>query len=249
MWMRIATSLAALAASALPAVAQSATDLPAFELATVRPSGPQSGPMSIQLLPGGRLVTSNIPLEMLVSWAFRLDDGRLFGAPKGADARFDVVAQAPTRELARGEVYLMMQRLLADRFKLATHRETRQLTAYTLVVDDRGLALKVRPLEPAGSNPFRMSAAGVLTGMGVTADMLATVLSSQLGRPVTNKTGVAGVFDFTLQWTPDDRAAPDADRPSLMTAIREQLGLRLIAQTMQVEVVVIDRLETTPTAN
>ena len=249
MWMRLACTLATLAASALPAVAQSAADLPAFELATVRPSGPESGPMSIQLLPGGRLITSNTPLRMLVAWAFRLDDGRLFGVPKGAEARFDVVAQAPAGELNGGALYQMTQRLLADRFKLAAHRETRPLTAYTLVVDDGGFKLKTRPFEPAGSNPFRISTAGVLSGTGVTGEMLATVLSSQLGRPVTNKTGIAGVFDFTLQWAPDERAAPDVNRPSLSTAIREQLGLRLVAQTMQVEVVVIDRLETTPTEN
>jgi uncharacterized protein (TIGR03435 family) len=79
--------------------------------------------------------------------------------------------------------------------------------------------------------------------------MLAVALSSQLGRPVENITGVSGVFDFTLSWRPDTGAALDDSRPSLLTAIREQLGLRLVARETQVEVVVVDRLELNPTAN
>jgi hypothetical protein len=64
----------------------SAQSLPAFEVATVRASGPDSPAMSLQRQPGGQLVTSNTPLTFLISWAFSLDDGRLFGAPKGAES-------------------------------------------------------------------------------------------------------------------------------------------------------------------
>jgi uncharacterized protein (TIGR03435 family) len=225
-----------------------AQDLPSFELATIKPSGPGSPPASIQVLAGGRLVTANTPLSMLVPWAFNVDDTRIVGFPREASARFDIVAQAPGGQFARGEVYLMTRRLLAERFRLAVHRETRQLTTYTLAADAGGPKMTVVPPEPAGPNPFRMSAAGVLEGTRVTADMLATVLASQLGRPVANATGIMGMFDFTLQWQPDDRPA-SSDRPSLSTALREQLGLRLVAQSSPVEVVVIDRLETTPTAD
>lgn len=228
--------------------AQAPADLPAFELATIRPADPSNATMSIQLLPGGRLVAVDTPLSMLIGWAFRVDDSRLIAMPSGASARFDVVAQTPDRELASGEVYLMMQRLLAERFGLVTHRERQDRTTYALTAEPGGLKVTIRPAEPSGPHPFRMGTAGELTGTAVTADMLATVLAGQLGRSVANKTGIAGVFDFTLRWRPDERAA-ESDRPSLSTALREQLGLRLTTQTSPVDVIVIDRVNLSPGGN
>ena len=225
---------------------------PQFEVATIKPSSADSAPISIRRLPGGRFVTSNTPLPMLIAWAYGVDDGRLFGVPKGLDAAFDVVAKASEAEPAGGQVQLMMRALLAERFKLVVHQETRELTAYELVNDTGGP--KVRVVEssnPPDPNPFSMSAAGRLTGTRVTTDMLAKVLSNQLGRPVKNATGFASAFDFTLQWTPDTAtgAIDDPQRPSLVTAVREQLGFRLVAKKTPVDVVVIDHVESTPTAN
>jgi uncharacterized protein (TIGR03435 family) len=95
-----------------------------------------------------------------------------------------------------------------------------------------------------------MSDAGTLHGTHVTADILANVLSNQLGRPVQNMTKLDGKFDFTLRWAPDTAAAVDfQDRPTLFTAIREQLGFRLVAEKRAVEVVVIDHVEKAPTEN
>lgn len=225
---------------------------PAFEVATIKPSGADSAPMSIKRLPGGRFVTSNTPVPMLIAWAYGVDDGRLFGVPKGLDASFDVVAKAAEAEPAAGQMQLMMRALLAERFKLVVHQETRELTAYELVSDAGGP--KVRVVEsstPPDPNPFSMSAAGRLTGTRVTTDMLAKVLSNQLGRPVKNATGFARPFDFTLQWTPETAttAIDDPQRPSLLTAVREQLGFRLVAKKTPVDVIVIDHVESTPTAN
>jgi uncharacterized protein (TIGR03435 family) len=226
-------------------------DQPSFELATIKPSGPDSGPMSINRLPGGRLVTTNTPLPMLIAWAFNVDDGRLFNVPRGLDAvRFDVVAQA-ANDSAAGPVQLMMRALLAERFKLVVHSETRELPAYALVVDSGGPKLRLSTsVEPPGPNPFTMRTAGQLTGTKVTAAMLAKVLSGQLGRPVAEETGLAGVFDFVLQWSPE-AATPSPDQPlaSLFTAIREQLGLRLVARRAPVDVIVIDHVESRPTEN
>jgi hypothetical protein len=173
--------------------------LPAFEVATVKPSAPESPTISIRRLPGGRLVTSNTPLPMLIQWAYQLDEGR-----------------------------------------------------YTLVTDSSGPKVRAVTMDgPADPNPFKMSDSGSLTGTRVTADMLATVLSSQLGRPVQNMTGFTGVFDFTLRWTPDTGAVPASsdDRPSLFTAIREQLGFRLVSRRTPTDVVVIDHVERTPAEN
>ena len=226
---------------------------PAFEVATIKPSGPESPPISIRRLPGGRLVTSNTPLPMLIQWAYQLDEGRLIGVPAGFNAlRFDVVAKAPEQEPVAGQMQLMMRALLAERFKLLVHHETRELVAYTLVSEPGGPKVRaVTSDEPADPNPFKMSDSGTLIGMRVTADMLATVLSNQLGRPVQNTTDFTGAFDFTLRWAPVKGVAPGDghDRPSLFTAIREQLGFRLVARRTPTDVVVIDHVERTPTDN
>ena len=226
---------------------------PAFEVATIKPSGSESPPISIRRLPGGRLVTTNTPLPMLIQWAYQLDEGRLIGVPAGFNAlRFDVVAKSPEQEPVAGQMQLMMRALLAERFKLLVHHETRELVAYALVSEPGGPKVRVVTSdEPADPNPFKMSDSGTLIGMRVTADMLANVLSNQLGRPVQNTTGVTGAFDFTLRWAPDTGVAPGdgQDRPSLFTAIREQLGFRLVARKAPTDVVVIDHVERTPTEN
>ena len=227
--------------------------MPAFEVATIKPSGSESPPISIQRLPGGRLVTSNTPLPVLIHWAYQLDEGRLFGVPAGFNSlRFDVVAKAPEPEPVAGRMQLMMRTLLADRFKLVVHHEIRELVAYTLVSEPSGPKVRaVTTDEPADPNPFKMSDSGTLVGTRVTADMLATVLSNQLGRPVQNKTGFESRFDFMLKWAPDTGVVPGdgQDRPSLFTAVREQLGFRLIARRTPTDVVVIDHVERTPSEN
>ena len=225
---------------------------PAFEVATVRPSGSNSPPMSLRREPGGRLVTSNTPLTFLVAWAFDLDEGRVVGGPKGADtARFDIVTKAPTENPVAGQTQLMLRTLLADRFGLVAHPEKRNRSGYALIIDGGGPKVTLaNPPEPPDTDPFSMTTPGVLRGRHVTGDMLAKALSSQLGTPVENMTRMTGSFDFTLTWRPDvPGASDDATRASLFTAIREQLGLRLDARTLPVDVIVIDRLSLTPTPN
>jgi uncharacterized protein (TIGR03435 family) len=231
-------------------IAQAPERAVAFEVATIKPSTRDSPPMALQRL-GGRIVTSNTPLTWLVSWAFDLDDGRLIGAPKEAEsARFDVNAKAPDGELAPGQLQRMMRALLSDRFHLIVHSEARPLPGYALVVDGNGPRFQIRPTtERPAPNPFRMASAGTLIGTQVNADMLAKTLSSQLQRPVQNMTGINGAFDFTLEWRPDSPGVIDSTRPSLFTALREQLGLRLDARELPAEVIVVDRLDLTPTAN
>ena len=247
---RVGIGLAAAMLLGWPAAGRAQqTRAPAFEVATVKISGPESAAMSIQLLPGGRLVMSNIPLPTAIQWAYELDDGRLAGVPKGLDSvRVDVVARTPDSEPRRGQVQAMMRTLLAARFKLAVHRETRELVTYTLVTDTGGAKVRASTDGAPGPNPFRMSDSGTLIGTAVTADMLAKVLSNQLGRPVHNQTGFSSVFDFTLRWAPDTNTEP-TDRPSLPTALREQLGFRLESRRMPTDVVVIDHVERTPLDN
>jgi uncharacterized protein (TIGR03435 family) len=241
------------------AFAQLHTAAPAFEVASVRPADPDHS-MSISRS-GNRLTFSNYSLEMLILWAWDIRSERLLGKPKGVDSvRYDIVAIAPEEALLPGRLNLMMQSLLADRFKLVAHRETRDLPYYAMVVDKSGPKVHAEALTgPVGQNPFGMTARGHLTGAKVSADMLAKVLTDKLGRFVEDRTGLEGVFDFTLDWADTDSAFDGLDGPgssaelrsgaSIFTAIREQLGFRLEARKGQVEVVVIDHVENTPSAN
>jgi uncharacterized protein (TIGR03435 family) len=224
---------------------------PRFALATVKPNT-SDDPLMIERR-GNRLFASNAPLAWLVKWAFDLDDDRVIGIPGAADnARFDIVAEAPEDNPARGRMQLLMQTLLMERFQLVTHRDSRTLTVYALL-PDRTLRVRVTPDDgkPAPTNPFSMSGAGRLTGTRVTAAMLAKVLTDQWHRPVNDETGISGFFDVALEWAPDAAGSdvPDPSRPSLFTAIREQLGFRLETRRTAVDVLVVDRLVVTPSDN
>jgi uncharacterized protein (TIGR03435 family) len=243
------------------AFAQVPAASPAFEVASVKRADPDHS-MSISRS-GNRITFSNYSLEMLILWAYNIRSDRLLGKPKGLEsARYDIVAVAPEETVAAGQLNRMMQALLGERFRLVIHTETKELPYYEMVVDKNGAKVHVEELLGAvGQNPFRMTASGHLTGTKVSAEMLAKVLSDQIGRFIENGTAVKGFFDFTLDWAPDTNiqfSGPDVgpsssaesrNGPSIFTAIREQLGFRLDARKGPVEIVVIDRVENTPTKN
>ena len=158
----------------------------------------------------------------------------------------------------------MLQTLLADRFKLTTHRTTKELPIYSLVVAKGGSKLHEansgeikgpdgRP-EPPGSSLIGFRS-GELTGQNLEMDQLARLLTEQTGRTVVDNTGLKGNYDLTLNWTPDQIApnglaggGPDSSTssepgPSIFTAIQEQLGLKLQSQKGPVEILVIDHVE------
>ena len=145
---------------------------------------------------------------------------------------------------------LELQSLLADRFRLVVHRETRQLPIYSLTIAASGPKLQKASPRDAYANGMKrrdgvpmgaglwVPQAGVLVGQGVSTGLLAAHLSNQFGRVIVDNTGLSGKYDFKLQFTPDkDEAA------SLLSAIPEQLGLQLTPQTGPVEMIVIDRAE------
>lgn len=217
-----------------------------FEAASIKPANPDQA-MAINRS-GNRLTFSNYSVESLILWAYDIRSDRLLGKPKGLDStHYDIVAVAPPGPAVPGRLNLMMRSLLTDRFRLVVHRETRELPFYALVVDKNGPKVHIAEASgPFGQNPFAMTAKGHLTGTRVSADMLAKVLTDQTGRFIEDRTGIAGVFDFTLDWSPD---AESTLTPSIFTAVKEQLGLRLDAVKGPVDVVVIDRVENMPSEN
>jgi uncharacterized protein (TIGR03435 family) len=264
----------------------------AFEVATVKPN--KSGDMRISFFtpPGGRFNATNVPLKELIRVAFGLQGFQLVGAPDWIAAeRFDIVAKAEADVPPSppggppGPILMMLQTLLADRFKLAVHHESRDLPIYSLVlarsdgrrgpelreslVDCAALRAAGRGRPPAGApagppappQPGERPTCGMFGGFnriaagGVPLSQLAMYLSQRVNRVVLDRTGLAGFWDFELQFTPDQLpqgppppGAPplpaiDPNGPSIFTALQEQLGLKLDSQKGPVDVLVIDHVE------
>jgi uncharacterized protein (TIGR03435 family) len=230
-------------------LAQAPQESLSFDVASIRPT--QSRQASIDRS-GNRLTVAGYTPRMLIQWAYDLRDDQLVGQSKALDAtRFDVVAQT-AEQPPRGGLQRMMQSLLKERFGLVTHPEQRNLTFFAMTVDDKGLKVTPSQPEPGPSkNEFSMPSQGNLRGAKVTTAMLANVLSNQTGRIVRDLTGVQGSFDFAITFAPDALAGTAAANgaPSIFTAIREQLGLKLESRKGPVDVLVVDQVQGQPSDN
>jgi len=237
---------------AAPLGAQTTTPRLQFDVASVKPNTSGDPGLRLDVQPGGRFVASNIPLKQFIRAAYTLQLYQIVNAPAWVDAeRFDITAVADrditvTTGWTPGSfapVQLMMQSLLADRFRMTAHNETRQSLVYSLVTDkaNRDAATKLRAAAPdCASNCGMRVAAGSLTARKVPLRQVAELLSQLTGRLVTDDTGLAGDFDLDLQWNPDSQVATDS--PSIFTAVQEQLGLRLESRRSPLTVLVIDSI-------
>jgi uncharacterized protein (TIGR03435 family) len=251
-------------------LAQAQPSRPAFEVASIKRNVSGSTNASSRGLPGGRVTMTNRTLRDMVREINRLQGYQIDGGPDwfGKD-RWDIVAKAegdPTFE----RMAEMMKTLLDDRFKLKTHRETREMPIYALVLvrPDGQLGPKIKrsttdcaalmaatrsqggpPAPPPGTARCgtNMTYGRMVTGAISMADVVRN-LSLVTGRAVVDKTGLSGIFDLELTFRPDTPDGPPGasspagndDAPSLFTAVQEQLGLKLDAQRGPVEMLVID---------
>ena len=224
-----------------------AAPAPAFEAASIKPSQDPPGSSSGITTTKGRISARNVTLKRCVRGAYGVEEPHILGGPKWVDeARYDFEAKA-AGPAGDTELEAMLQSLLAERFKLSFHRETRALSGYALVVGKGGL--KAKPSEPdAGSRTS--SRWGVIEATGCNMAHLALKLSEVLHLPVADFTAVPGEFDFKLEWTSDDMQAPAPDAvpdaasgPSLFAALQEQLGLKLESRKVPADVLVIDHAE------
>jgi uncharacterized protein (TIGR03435 family) len=231
-------------------LAQNAVLRPAFEVASVRPnpSGRNGGSISRS---GGRIILENISLRECIAFAYGIPEGRDYelSGPGWLDAeKFDISATFPV-ERSREQVREMMRVLLVERFALKTHTERRKLASYVLVVGKRGAKLQSQSSAADGAFIFGEDH---LTARAISMSSLADRLSGpvfNLGRPVVDGTGIEGVYDFTLNWTPDDAPADGRSRGSIFTAVQDQLGLRLEAEEAVFTILVVDYAEKVPVAN
>jgi uncharacterized protein (TIGR03435 family) len=254
--------LLAAACTAAVCLAQSPAR-PEFEVASLKPNTSGLPGYSVRVLPAG-LTARNINLKRLIAIGYSVTDYQIFGSlPWLESAGFDLEAKSsgPT-DLSR--VRPMVQSLLDDRFQLKMHRETRELPIYSLTLAKAGgkpgagmVESTAGPCEPVNSqSPPSAVACGTVTpgrgrifGQRGRISQLADRLSTILGRTVVDKTGLTGVYDIDLTYTPDPDmgpqlpsgvSTPDVPGPSLFTAMQEQLGLKLTAGKGPVQVIVID---------
>jgi bla regulator protein BlaR1 len=227
--------------------------LPVYEVSTLRPAaaGPGDRHVWTRL---NTLDVKNMPLIALLKGAFDVPEDMIVGLPEWAKhTQLDIEAKtleedtARLRDLTAAQRRAMMLALLEDRLGLKWHYETRVLPSYDLYVGKDGAKLKLTVATNQNSGISVNDTRFRLTNIPVSD--LAVVLSDKLGRPVVDKTGLAGRYDVALEWSSDQTPvlAPDAP-PPLMTVLQEQLGLRLRSATDPVQVFVIDRL-TPPLAN
>jgi uncharacterized protein (TIGR03435 family) len=257
---------AILLALAPPCFAQSkAAGTPAaFDVAVIRPTTTQDVMGSSHshiwsAATDGHLKAQNVTPLALIQYAYALPEIRIEGGPDWIRTRkFDLEAKSdpalddqfgklPSDE-ARARKLRMLQALLADRFALKVHEETRTQPIYALLVAKGGP--KFGPSQKNGTTASTSSNNGNVTmtvqGTDHTLRVLAEQLSRRLGRIVVDKTGLDGRFDLTLKWVSDDLSAagPDAPSgPSLFTALQEQLGLKLESEKGPVTILVIDHIE------
>jgi uncharacterized protein (TIGR03435 family) len=210
-----------------------------FEVASVKPQAPGDTRGSIGPSPGA-FIANGIPLKVLIEIAYRVKDFQISGGPEWIETdRYDVSAKAPTGFIPTGQqMQPMLQALLADRFRLKLHRETRELPAFALVVGKGGPKLTASTFADS-----RISIGhGIFTGQKIDMAGLADALAMESDRTIVDRTALAGQFDVTLKWTPDAADSDPAAIP-LFTAIQEQLGLKLEATKAPVEVLVIDSVQ------
>jgi bla regulator protein BlaR1 len=225
----------------------------AFEVASVKPTAETGSGMGLNRLPGGRFVTTNTSLKTLIGFAYDVRDHQISGGPNWlASDGFDIVAKAEGGDSRTEDLRLMVQRLLADRFKLALHRETKDFSIYSLVAGKGGPKLHE---SEAGDMGISSGGKGRTLFKKVSMQLLAQFLSQRLGQTVVDSTGLHGQYDFSLEWVPgegeprkkvDGVEVPlpaDSSSPSIFTALQEQLGLKLESTKGPVEILVIDRAE------
>ncbi len=257
--------------NATPGQAQSSdasATAPVFSSVSVKaaqPSGNESNHFQAMFsLRDGSFSARGITLERLIQDAYHVQDSQVSGGPDWLKAaRFDVDAKFDPQFVAAMQQRVddhkdfdnqtMLKVLLASQFKLATHTKSQTLPVYDLVVDSGGAKLQAA----TGMRMMRMGP-GDLSSSGTPVEFLVQQLAVRLGRPVIDKTGLKGTYTYAVHWTPDpseaqhvkqaglpepDPPSTDPNGPSLVTAVQEQLGLKLEPQTAPVPVLVIDHAE------
>jgi len=231
------------------------TKAPAYAVVSIRPHEDTSNGSSWGAPTADGYEARNYSVRELIAQAYEINSSyQLAGLPSWAseepfdlEARLDDDAAAAYRKLSDGErreqAAPMLRSMLADRFKLKVHHETRELPVYALVIAKGGFKLK----QAQGAENLY----GMFTNRGLISIPRGPIgarfivgLSNFVGRIVVDRTGLTGYYDITLKWTPEGSQTSDPNAsPDLFTALEEQLGLKLVATKAPVDVIVVDHVE------
>jgi len=223
--------------------AQSPNDNLRFEVASIKPRIDVAQKAGTEETPD-RVRIENLPLSAIIRMAYGVASFQLVAPDWTTRARFDIEARPPA-PYTSAQRQQMLRNLLADRFKLEVHNEKRQVTGFDLLVATGGHKLPMA----TGRTGFFTARPGLIDGPNRGMAELLNAITSMVGAPVVDRTGLRGRYDLTLEWTPDGGAAAAAPELSIFTAIREQMGLRLESTRVTIDVVVVDRVERIPTEN
>ena len=225
---------------------------PAFEVASVKaaePGAPSPGDIPRNMdSSAGHFAMRNVPLRYLIEWAYDLKDYEIVGPDWiKADNRVDIVATAPGA--SENDMRQMLQTLLLERFGMKAHRETKNLDIYAL-------------LPGKGPSKLKEAAADEVTALGAgeggtkftkqPVSRFTFLLTRRMDRPAIDMTGLKGLYDFTIDLSGlgfNGNPPSDTSAPSIFTTVQQNLGLRLEAQKAPVEILVVDHVEKSPTAN
>jgi len=254
----IALVLAAIATPSLPAQ-EAAPPRLTFEVATVKRNLSLDQRADMRVDPGGRFRAVNAPAMWLIAMAYGegfnpLRPDQISGQPGWFESEhYDINAKGASEATTQagnpfdGQIRQMLQALIEDRFKLRVHREKRRMPVYILVRAraDGALGPRFKPVTPdcfKGTIPcgFPGGPPGLIRTGAITMDLLAQLLANAADRIVIDRTGLTGGFKIDLEYSPDQTAS---DKPSIFTAVQEQLGLKLESAREPVDVLVIDHVE------
>jgi uncharacterized protein (TIGR03435 family) len=224
---------------------------PQFEVASIKPS--KGEPRGVWNEGSHeRLRMLDMTLKEIIAESYNVKDYMVSGPAWIDTERFELIAKIspetaklPTRQRDE-QMRLMSQRLLAERFQLVLHRGEKEMQVYALTLAKGGL--KTEPGPPSGDWVRMTGGRGRLNGKEVPIAQLLANLGDILHRPVVNETGSSGSFTVTLEWAPEENGAAASDKPSLFTAIQEQMGMKLESVKRPIEVLIVDRAER-PTEN
>lgn len=234
----------------------------AFEVVVIKPSPPE-GPSVMRMirpLPGGNgYIAKNFPVRLMIALMYKVPARQIEGGPRWLDEEyFDIEAHADGVH-SKDELQAMFRTLLTERFGLQMREVSREGKVFSLQLDGTATKMHSNPDGPGMNIPITPVGNGEYRGRGVSMSYLCWFLSQltqDKERPVIDRTGLTGTFDFMLSFLPeqvanssDDHLLTELhDRPSLFTALKEQLGLRLVPENGPVQYFVVDRVDR-PSAN
>lgn len=228
----------------IPARSQGAR--PAFDVASVKldTGGGQRSNRSTT----DQITFTNQTLKQLVVLAYRVLPFQVEAPDWAAVVHFDITAKYPPGTSYEDRM-LMLRTLLEDRFHLAVHHESKQVSGYALVIAKGGF--KLQPSEHGEGNVSENSqgSTSFLRATKINMSILTYYLGDDLGEAVVDETGLKGVYDFQLRWANDSAGASAESAPSVFTALQETLGLNLERKKVPLDTIVVDRLDRDPVAN